>query len=126
MLFNENYLPVMTPIGITKDSTKLNINADYAAAAVASALEVDHCLFVTDVEGIMINGVMTSLLDETEVKKYIEEGEITGGMIPKVNSALSALEKGLDSVMIVSGKSQFFDGSNWNGTKIMRKEWILQ
>lgn len=126
MLLDNEYVPVMTPIGVTKEGIKLNINADYAAAAVASVLQVEHCLFITDVEGILINGEVAPLLDKDEVIGYIENGEITGGMIPKVNSALAAIEKGLSSVMIVSGKKSFFDGENWKGTKISGKEGILK
>lgn len=124
-LLQEDYIPVLTPLGITEDGVKLNINADYAAAAVASSLEVDTCLFVTDVEGIMINGEVQSILDKEEVALYIEEGQITGGMIPKVTSALDALKGGLNSVMIVSGKKAFYDGQTLFGTKIVEKEGVL-
>lgn len=123
ILLDNGYVPVITPIGINQKGQKLNINADYAAAAVADALGAEHCIFVTDVEGIMVNSKVVNQMEKKEVEQYIEDGTIYGGMIPKVTSAMSALDKGLSSVMIVSGKKSFFDGFEWKGTKIIRKEW---
>nr|WP_295972944.1 acetylglutamate kinase [uncultured Bacillus sp.] len=122
ILMDEGFIPVMTPIAINGDGQKLNINADYAAAAVAGAIGADQCIFVTDVPGIMVNGAVVPQMEKVEVEGYIEDGTIYGGMIPKVTSAMSALEKGLSSVMIVSGKTAFFNGTEWKGTNIIRKE----
>lgn len=126
MLMQENYIPVITPIGCTNNGMKLNINADFAAAAVANAIHADHCLMVTDVEGIMIHGKFVQQLDTEEVNKYIQNGEITGGMIPKVTSAVAAINKGLQSVKIVSGKKQFFSKEIWSGTEINAKAGVLR
>jgi len=126
MLLNEDFIPVITPIAVTKNGIKLNINADFAAAAVANAMNVEHCLFVTDVEGIMIDGKLALQLDSDEVEKFIKEGEITGGMIPKVTSAVAAIQKGLHSVKIISGKSQFYSENNWGGTEIKAKLGVLR
>lgn len=125
MLLAQDFIPVITPIAIRKDGTKLNVNADYAATAVANALNVDHCLFVTDVEGIMINGKVQEALPLGAVNQYIAEGEIYGGMIPKVNSAIAAIKKGIDSVRIVAGKNSFFHDNEWYGTKIYEKESVV-
>lgn len=125
LLLKEDYIPVITPIAATENGIKLNINADFAAAAIANELNVDHCLFVTDVEGIMINGKMALQLDTEEVHQFIAEGEITGGMIPKVTSAIAAIHKGLQSVKIVSGKKHFFSNSAWRGTEISAKLGVL-
>lgn len=125
-LLKEDYIPVLTPLGITADGQKLNINADYAAAAVAKMLGVEQCLFVTDVDGILIDGKVVPALDKGEVQHYMDEGQITGGMIPKVTSALSALDSGLKSVMIVSGKKQFYQRHLFNGTKLVEKEGVLE
>lgn len=122
ILLQEGLIPVVTPIAVNKSGQKLNINADYAAAAVANAVGAEQCIFVTDVAGIMVDGKVVDQVEKQEVEQYIEEGTIYGGMIPKVTSALSALDKGLSSVMIVSGKSTFFNGEEWNGTKIIGKE----
>lgn len=120
------YIPVITPIGITTDGEKLNVNADFAAVAVAMALQAEQCLFVTNVDGVMIEGSLVSQLSMQEVNAYIENGEISGGMIPKVQSAISAVEKGIESVMIVSGEKTFYENGKWNGTRIYQKEPITQ
>jgi acetylglutamate kinase len=121
---NANYIPVITPIGITESGEKLNVNADYAAAEVAKALHAEQCLFVTNVDGVLIEGTIARSLSKQEVDTYIANGEISGGMIPKVHSALNAVEKGIDSVMIVSGKKTFFENGTWNGTRIYHKQLI--
>ncbi|WP_338472146.1 acetylglutamate kinase [Niallia sp. XMNu-256] len=118
----DGIVPVITPIAIHRSGQKLNVNADYAAAAVAQSIKADQCIFVTDVAGIMVNQQVVDSLEKTQVERLIEDGTIYGGMIPKVTSAMSALEKGLSSVMIVSGKATFFDGNGWKGTKIIGKE----
>lgn len=118
LVLDSNYIPVITPIGITKNGEKLNINADYASAEVAKALYAEQCLFVTNVDGVFIEGSLASSLSKQEVHTFIANGEISGGMIPKVQSALNAVEKGVESVMIVSGKKTFFENGKWHGTRI--------
>ncbi|MBZ9533123.1 acetylglutamate kinase [Cytobacillus oceanisediminis] len=125
-LLEKNLIPVITPLGITEDGRKLNINADYVASAVAKYLHAEQCLFVTDVAGILINGEFQSVMEQEEINHFIEVGQISGGMIPKVTSAIAALESGLNSVMIVSGKKQFFDGQELLGTRIVVKEGIVE
>lgn len=122
----DNLIPVLTPLGITEDGRKLNINADYVASAVAKYLHAEQCLFVTDVAGILIDGELQAKMAQEEISHYIHTGQINGGMIPKVNSAIAAMESGLNSVMIVSGKKQFFDGEELIGTKIVVKEGIIE
>ncbi|WP_102271841.1 acetylglutamate kinase [Cytobacillus massiliigabonensis] len=126
MLLEEKYTPVITPIAATVNGIKLNINADFAAAAIALALHVDHCIFVTDVQGILMNGELVPQISKEEIETYIQTNIITGGMIPKVRSAVNAIEKGLKSVRIVSGKEVFFSQSQWIGTEIIAKEGILR
>ena len=63
---------------------------------------------------------------QEEITHFINTGQINGGMIPKVTSAIAALESGLNSVMIISGKKQFFDGEELIGTKIVVKEGIVE
>lgn len=126
LLLSKGIIPVITPIALAQDGKKLNVNADYAAAAIANALKVEHCLFVTDVDGIRINGKILPEITMKDINYHIKSGEIYGGMIPKVQSALSALKKGVESVMIVSGKNRFFSDHNWQGTKIIGKEMVIQ
>jgi acetylglutamate kinase len=79
---------------------------------------------VTNVDGVIIEGTIATELSNQEVDTFIESGEISGGMIPKVQSAIKAVEKGVESVMIVSGKKPFFENGKWNGTRIYREEQI--
>lgn len=125
MLFNEDLVPVITPIAAAEGGMKLNINADYAAAAVANAIKAEHCIFVTDVKGIFIDDNLSPQLDADEIEQHINDKKITGGMIPKVTSALNLISKGLNSVMIVSGKEKFYEEGIWNGTNISAKKEVL-
>ena len=87
----------------------------------SKALAAERCVFVTDVEGIVINGEVICETDENEIKQYIIDGSIYGGMIPKVNSALTAVAAGVEKGMIISGRRHFFKNNCWHGTVIARK-----
>jgi acetylglutamate kinase len=115
-------IPVITPIAADKSGKKLNVNADTAASAIAVAIEAERCIFVTDVPGIRLRGEICSKVDTEQIQSAIENGDITGGMIPKVNSAISALKDGLNKISIVSGKSEVYNGTNWLGTEICVRE----
>lgn len=125
-MIGENLVPVITPIASAKDGFRLNINADYAAAAVAKALNADRCLFVTNVDGILVDGELVKETSVVDIQNHIEAGHIYGGMIPKVESAISVLDKGIEQVMIVSGKRAFYQNGVWAGTAISDKERILK
>ncbi|CAM3772395.1 acetylglutamate kinase [Mesobacillus thioparans] len=126
MAIESGYIPVITPIGIAEDGCKLNINGDYAAASVAKALKAERCAFVTNVDGILINGELVSEITDHEIESYISDGSIYGGMIPKVNSALTATAAGVEKVMIISGKKPFYKNNCWHGTAIAAKEGVLK
>ncbi|WP_079508074.1 acetylglutamate kinase [Mesobacillus jeotgali] len=126
MAVQNGYIPVITPIGIAEDGCKLNINGDYAAASVAKALKAERCAFVTNVDGILVNGELISEVNERQIKGYISDGSIYGGMIPKVNSALSATAAGIEKVMIISGKKPFYKNNCWYGTAIAAEEGVLK
>ncbi len=115
-------IPVITPIALGENGVKFNVNADTAAAAVAVAMGAERCIFVTDVPGIKIGGEYCSSIEVEQINSSIEDGEITGGMIPKVKSAISALEEGLNTISIVSGKTGFYDGLSWLGTEIRNRK----
>ncbi|WP_335376734.1 acetylglutamate kinase [Bacillus sp. JJ1122] len=125
MTIENGYIPVITPIAAAKDGFKLNINGDYAAASIAKVLKAERCAFVTNVEGILIEGEIVSDVTEQEVEGYIADGQIYGGMVPKVMSALSAMAAGVEKVMIISGKKQFYKNNSWHGTSIAAKERVL-
>ncbi|RXZ83503.1 acetylglutamate kinase [Paenibacillaceae bacterium] len=101
------FIPVIAPIGIDGAGQRYNINADTAAGAVASQLGVERMIVVTDVPGIMrkVDGVNKVLPTVTaaEIDEMIENGEIYGGMIPKVKAALQCLQGNVREVVIVPG-----------------------
>ncbi|WP_371932070.1 acetylglutamate kinase [Mesobacillus subterraneus] len=119
------YIPVMTPIGIAEDGSKLNINGDYAAASIAKALKAERCAFVTNVDGILIDGELVNEITNRQIESYLSDGSIYGGMVPKVKSALSATEAGVETVMIISGKKQFYKNNCWHGTAIAAKAEVF-
>lgn len=126
LLLGKGYCPVLTPISSGENGKKLNVNADMAAGAVAKALVAELCLFVTDVKGVLKNQQIIEELTETETQTLISEGSIYGGMIPKVNTALSVLTKGVKEVMIVSGKEIFYENGQFIGTKFLQKEGVVK
>ncbi|RXT04001.1 acetylglutamate kinase [Ammoniphilus sp. CFH 90114] len=115
------YIPVVAPLGLDSEGQSYNINADTAAGAVASALEVSQLIVVTDVPGVMENGEVIPELTVEGVNELIASGVITGGMIPKVKAAMDAL-KAADQVVIIdpSNLSRAVQGESV-GTKITGK-----
>lgn len=125
-VISEGMIPVITPIASAADGARLNVNADYAAAAVAKALHAERCLFVTNVDGILVEEKLVEETSPSQIQEYIEEGHIYGGMIPKVESAVSVLQQGIEKVMIVSGKKAFYENGKWNGTVITNEARVLK
>jgi acetylglutamate kinase len=104
-LMNHNYIPVIAPIGVGEHGEAYNINADVAAAAVAKALKAEKLIFLTDTEGVKdAEGKLIKKLKDDTVERLIKEGVISGGMIPKVRSAVEALKGGVKKVHIVDGR----------------------
>jgi acetylglutamate kinase len=104
-LKNEGFIPVVSPVGVGPKGETLNINADYVAAAVAAALKAEKFILLTDVPGILDrNEKIISTLKKTQIKKLVENGTITGGMLPKVQACLKALEGGVAKTHIIDGR----------------------
>jgi len=103
-LLNDGYLPVIAPIGVDAEGTIFNVNADIAAGPIAASLSATKLVYMTDIDGVKINGKLASHLTQSEAQKYIADGTISGGMIPKVESALAALESGVQKVHIIDGR----------------------
>ncbi len=104
LLLKNGMMPVIAPVGIGKSGMVLNINADLAAGTIADALKAEKLVYLSDIEGIVINNKRISSITEVEAKKLIEDGSIFGGMIPKVQSAFRTLNAGVKKVHIVDGR----------------------
>ncbi len=98
-------IPVIAPIGIGKDGETYNINADTAAGAVAAALAASKLLMLTDVPGVLAkDGDLMSELSVSEVKELMQDGTISGGMIPKLETCINALEQDVEAAHILDGR----------------------
>ncbi|HEU5086949.1 MAG TPA: acetylglutamate kinase [Roseiflexaceae bacterium] len=100
-LLDAGVLPVVAPVSLGDDGT-YNVNADEAAGAIAAALGNAEVVFVTNVPGVLANGEVLARLTAAEVEALIADGTISGGMIPKVRSALTALAAGVHSARITN------------------------
>ncbi|GKX31122.1 acetylglutamate kinase [Vallitalea longa] len=107
-LLENEYIPVIAPIGTDDNGDTYNINADYAASSIAGALSAEKLVFLTDVEGILRDiddsASLISRIDVSEVPNYIDQGVISGGMIPKAECCASGIHKGVKSVHILDGR----------------------
>ena len=102
---NSNLIPVIAPIGTGPDGESFNINADLVAGAIASALGAEKLILLTNIEGIQdASGTLLSTLTAGEVKSLIDEGTISGGMLPKIQCALDAVANGVTSAHIIDGR----------------------
>jgi acetylglutamate kinase len=100
-----DYVPVIAPIGVAEDGATYNINADTVAGAVAGALGAKRMLLLTDVAGVLDkDGKLVREMSVQQARKAIAEGVATGGMIPKLETAISAVESGVDGVVIIDGR----------------------
>ncbi|MGA0393202.1 MAG: acetylglutamate kinase [Rhodospirillales bacterium] len=105
-MFDESDItPVIAPIGVSKNGETLNINADTAAGAIGAALAAKRLLMLTDVEGVLDpDGKLIESLTVTEARKCIKNGTITGGMIPKVETCIMAIENDVEGAVILDGR----------------------
>lgn len=98
-------IPVVAPIGIGEDGQTFNINADTAAGAIAGAVDAMRLMMLTDVEGVLDgDGQLIPRLDAAAARALMAEGTIKGGMIPKVQTSLNAIEQGVEGVVIMDGR----------------------
>ena len=104
-IIKEKKVPVIIPMGVGNDKKIYNINADVAAGAIAKELNSRRLLLMTDVEGVLDKNKELILEINSEVaKKMLEEETISGGMIPKINTCIDAVENGVTGVVIVDGR----------------------
>jgi len=101
----DDYIPVVAPIGVSETGETYNINADTVAGALAGALKAKRMLLLTDVPGVLDkSGELIRQLTVAEARACIADGTATGGMIPKVETAIAAVESGVEAVVILDGR----------------------
>lgn len=104
-LMRSGFIPVVAPIGVDAEGRSLNVNADNVAAKLAEALKAEKLMLLTDVEGVRAkNAGLVRSLTAQQAETMIEEGVITGGMIPKVRCGLEALGGGVKKVHMIDGR----------------------
>lgn len=106
-IVRSDMIAVIAPIGVGEQGETYNINADTVAGAVAGALNADRMLLLTDVPGVMDrNGNLIERLTTTEARALIADGTISGGMIPKIETCIDAVERGVSAAVILDGRIQ--------------------
>ncbi|MCP4022157.1 MAG: acetylglutamate kinase [Desulfobacteraceae bacterium] len=104
-LTEQGFIPVIAPVGIGKDGETYNINADVVASKIASALQAERLMLLTDVDGLLDAGnKLVSSVDSKTINQMIDNEEIKGGMIPKVECAIDALRNHVKKSHIINGK----------------------
>jgi acetylglutamate kinase len=102
-MLDDGIIPVITPLGYDDEGNSYNINADSASGGIAGALQAEKLIFISDVPGVLRGKELISSMTEEEANAMIASGEISKGMIPKVNSAFDTLHQGVNKVHIVDG-----------------------
>ena len=107
-LLEKDFLPIVCPIGLDDDFNTYNINADDAACAIAQAMKVEKLAFLTDIEGVYKDPkdpeTLISELTTSEAEKLMDEGYIGGGMLPKLQNCIDAINSGVSRVHILDGR----------------------
>jgi acetylglutamate kinase len=110
VLTDNDYIPVISPIGVDESGKTLNLNADTVAGEVAGEVGAEKLIILTDVPGILKDpadtGSLIKKINVDEVKELIEQGIVKDGMLPKVDTCISALESGVSSAHIIDGRIQ--------------------
>lgn len=105
-MFAADIIPVIAPLGMGRNGETFNINGDTAAGAIAGALKADRLLLLTDVAGVKnTEGEVVTELRSAQIRQMTEDGVIAGGMIPKTQTALDAIERGVRAVVILDGRA---------------------
>ncbi len=106
-LTKDDYIPVIAPIGVDDDGNSYNINADTVAGAVAAALEAEKLILLTDIEGVKESADSPEIIyhiSKQEIHQMIKDEKIVGGMIPKVQGCIEAIDAGVKNVHIIDGR----------------------
>ena len=134
-LIDQDFVPVIAPIGMGDNGETYNINADDAACAVATAFKAEKLAFLTDIEGVRRDpedkDSLISILSLEEAEELMENGVVGGGMLPKLQNCIDAVKAGVSRVHILDGRTahclllEFFT-SKGVGTAIVKKETLLE
>ncbi len=104
-LERDGFIPVVAPVGVSHEGLTMNINADYVASAIASALSAEKLVLLTDVPGVLDGRKKTvSTTSARKIQEMIKKGRVTGGMIPKVQACVEALKNGVGKTHIIDGR----------------------
>ncbi len=107
-LMDAEFIPVIAPIGMDENFDSYNINADDAACGVAKAMKAEKLVFLTDIEGVFVDPsnkkTLISEMDVNSAKEFIANGVVGGGMLPKLNNCIEAIEQGVSRVHILDGR----------------------
>ncbi|HID82983.1 MAG TPA: acetylglutamate kinase [Chromatiales bacterium] len=107
MLDQGDFIPVIAPIGVGEDGAAYNINADLVAGKIASVLQAEKLMLLTDTPGVLDqSGTLLTGLSAGKIKELISDGTIHGGMLPKINCALDAVQSGVKTAHIIDGRVQ--------------------
>ncbi|MCX7678983.1 MAG: acetylglutamate kinase [Spirochaetes bacterium] len=104
ILDKDRFIPVIAPVAADENGITYNINADTAAAKIAEALKAEKLILLTDVEGVKSKEGLISSLSKSDAENLIAAGDITGGMIPKVQCAVEAISNGVGKAHIIDGR----------------------
>ncbi|MCK5668125.1 MAG: acetylglutamate kinase, partial [Gammaproteobacteria bacterium] len=105
MLVSGDFIPVIAPIGVGEDGRSYNINADLVAGHMAEVMKAEKLLLLTNTEGLLDkNGELLTGLSASDVDRLVADGTVHGGMLPKVNCALSAVNGGVGAAHIIDGR----------------------
>ncbi|TGN19576.1 acetylglutamate kinase [Leptospira idonii] len=100
----EGFIPIISPVAVSQEGKTLNINADTMAGAIAAALSAEKLILLTDTPGILIDGKLVTGLNKQMIDGHIRSGQISGGMIPKVECCLDAIHGGVKRAHIIDGR----------------------
>lgn len=108
-ILEKGYLPVISPVGCDQEGKSYNINGDYVASSVSAVLKAEKLILLSDVKGLYKDiqdpASFISVIDVQTVKRYIQSGIIQGGMIPKMECCIEAIQKGTKNVHLIDGRN---------------------
>ena len=123
---DSNFIPVISPIGFGKNYQTFNINADTLAGSISSEISSERLIMLTDVKGVMDKkkNILTHISIK-DVKKLISNGTISGGMIPKVETCVKAVQNGVKAAVILDGTSVGSDGNEARDATVGKDDGVF-